>query len=81
MKLFIKSAKLLLAASVATLVLSFSNTDEQPKMRVELTLSEWNAVFEVIEESNAPHKKVVAIKEMLSKQLIPQLPKDSTSKK
>lgn len=82
MNIIIKSAFVVLCFSVVSLLSSFSNTDEQPKLlKVELTLNEWSEVFDIMDKSTAPHTRVMEVAGKLNKQLTPQLPKDSTHKK
>jgi hypothetical protein len=69
--------KLFIALTLLTL-LSFK-TNEEKKLKVELTLSEWNAVLQVIDQSNAPHVNVEAVKKVLIDQLREQV--DTTKRK
>jgi hypothetical protein len=50
------------------------------KYKVELSIEEWNAIYEVVDKSTAPHTQVEAVKSILRTQLEPQL-KDTTIKK
>ena len=49
---------------------------EVQKLKVELTLQEWEAVLAVIEQSTSPHIQVKAVAAELVKQLQPQLKDD-----
>lgn len=69
--------KLFIALTLLTL-LSF-NTNEDKKLKVELTVNEWNAVLQVIDQSNAPHLNVEAVKKVLIDQLKAQM--DTTKRK
>lgn len=71
--------KQLVFAIILTAIFSFK-TNEEKKLKVELTVTEWNAVFNVLEESNAPNLQVKAVKKILLDQLQPQL-KDSVKSK
>jgi hypothetical protein len=54
-------------------------TEVQPevqKLKVELTLQEWEAVLAVIEQSTSPHIQVKSVAAELVKQLQPQVPND-----
>ena len=46
------------------------------KLKVELTVQEWEAVLAVIEQSTSPHIQVKSVAAELIKQLQPQIPKD-----
>lgn len=51
-------------------------TEVQPeaqKLKVELTLQEWEAVLAVIEQSTSPHIQVKSVAAELVKQLQPQV--------
>jgi hypothetical protein len=50
---------------------------EQPeKLKVELTVQEWEAVLAVIEQSTSPHIQVKSVAAELIKQLQPQIKQD-----
>lgn len=49
---------------------------EPQKLKVELSVQEWEAVLSVIEQSTAPYIQAKSIATELVKQLQPQLPKD-----
>jgi hypothetical protein len=54
-------------------------TEVQPevqKLKVELTVQEWEAVLAVIEQSTSPHIQVKAVAAELVKQLQPQIKDD-----
>lgn len=77
-----KTNKFILAL-VAIVVLmsafvSFAN-QEGPKLKVELPVESWNVVLEVIDQSNAPHQQVQAVKKVLLSQLQEQVQADSTT--
>jgi hypothetical protein len=46
------------------------------KLKVELTLQEWEAVLAVIEQSTSPHIQVKSVAAELIKQLQPQIKQD-----
>ena len=47
--------------------------EEVQKLKVELTLQEWEAVLAVIEQSTSPHIQVKSVAAELIKQLQPQV--------
>jgi hypothetical protein len=49
---------------------------EVQKLKVELSVQEWEAVLAVIEQSSAPHIQVKAVAAELVKQLQPQIKDD-----
>ena len=49
---------------------------EIQKLKVELTVQEWEAVLAVIEQSTSPHIQVKAVAAELVKQLQPQIKDD-----
>ena len=49
---------------------------EVQKLKVELTVQEWEAVLAVIEQSTSPHIQVKSVAAELVKQLQPQVPND-----
>jgi hypothetical protein len=51
-------------------------TPEVQKLKVELTLQEWEAVLAVIEQSTSPHIQVKSVAAELIKQLQPQIKDD-----
>lgn len=54
-------------------------TEVQPeiqKLKVELTVQEWEAILAVIEQSTSPHIQVKAVAAELVKQLQPQIKDD-----
>jgi ribosome-associated translation inhibitor RaiA len=54
-------------------------TEVQPevqKLKVELTVQEWEAVLAVIEQSTSPHIQVKSVASELVKQLQPQIKDD-----
>jgi hypothetical protein len=51
-------------------------TQEVQKLKVELTVQEWEAVLAVIEQSTSPHIQVKAVAAELVKQLQPQIKDD-----
>ena len=51
-------------------------TQEIQKLKVELTVQEWEAVLAVIEQSTSPHIQVKAVAAELIKQLQPQIKDD-----
>ena len=50
--------------------------EEVQKLKVELTVQEWEAVLAVIEQSTSPHIQVKSVAAELVKQLQPQVPND-----
>ena len=46
---------------------------EIQKLKVELSVQEWEAILAVIEQSTSPHIQVKAVAEELIKQLQPQI--------
>jgi hypothetical protein len=53
-------------------------TQEIQKLKVELTVQEWEAVLAVIEQSTSPHIQVKAVAAELVKQLQPQIKDDKS---
>ena len=58
-------------------------TEVQPevqteKLKVELTVQEWEAVLAVIEQSTSPHIQVKSVAAELIKQLQPQIKDDKS---
>jgi hypothetical protein len=51
-------------------------TPEIQKLKVELTVQEWEAVLAVIEQSTSPHIQVKSVSAELIKQLQPQIKDD-----
>ena len=51
-------------------------TPEVQKLKVELTVQEWEAVLAVIEQSTSPHIQVKSVAAELIKQLQPQIKDD-----
>ena len=51
-------------------------TPEIQKLKVELTVQEWEAILAVIEQSTSPHIQVKAVAAELIKQLQPQIKDD-----
>ena len=51
-------------------------TLEPVKLKVELTVQEWEAILAVIEQSTSPHIQVKAVAAELIKQLQPQIKDD-----
>ena len=49
---------------------------EAVKLKVELTVQEWEAILAVIEQSTSPHIQVKAVSAELIKQLQPQIKDD-----
>jgi hypothetical protein len=49
---------------------------EVQKLKVELTVQEWEAVLAVIEQSTSPHIQVKSVAAELIKQLQPQIKDD-----
>lgn len=49
---------------------------EAVKLKVELTVQEWEAVLAVIEQSTSPHIQVKSVAAELIKQLQPQIKDD-----
>ena len=49
---------------------------EIQKLKVELSVQEWEAILAVIEQSTSPHIQVKAVSAELVKQLQPQLKDD-----
>ena len=49
---------------------------EPDKLKVELTVQEWEAVLAVIEQSTSPHIQVKSVAAELIKQLQPQIKQD-----
>jgi hypothetical protein len=49
---------------------------EPDKLKVELTVQEWEAVLAVIEQSSSPHIQVKSVAAELIKQLQPQIKQD-----
>ena len=50
--------------------------EQTEKLKVELTVQEWEAVLAVIEQSTSPHIQVKSVAEELIKQLQPQIKQD-----
>jgi hypothetical protein len=50
---------------------------EPQKLKVELTIQEWEAVLAVIEQSTSPHIQVKSVASELVKQLQPQIKEDA----
>lgn len=59
--------------TVAVISMGFAYNVSEKKLKVELTEQEWLAVIQVIEDSNAPYKQVLAVKAVLINQLSPQV--------
>jgi len=53
-------------------------TPEIQKLKVELTVQEWEAILAVIEQSTSPHIQVKAVSAELVKQLQPQIKDDKS---
>ena len=51
-------------------------TTELVKLKVELSVQEWEAILAVIEQSTSPHIQVKAVAAELIKQLQPQIKDD-----
>ena len=51
-------------------------TGQSVKLKVELTVQEWEAVLAVIEQSTSPHIQVKSVAAELIKQLQPQIKDD-----
>ena len=51
-------------------------TPELVKLKVELSVQEWEAILAVIEQSTSPHIQVKAVSAELIKQLQPQIKDD-----
>ena len=51
-------------------------TPEIQKLKVELSVQEWEAILAVIEQSTSPHIQVKAVSAELVKQLQPQVKDD-----
>ena len=51
-------------------------TPELVKLKVELSVQEWEAILAVIEQSTSPHIQVKAVSAELVKQLQPQIKDD-----
>ena len=51
---------------------------EPQKLKVELTVQEWEAVLAVIENSTSPHIQVKSVSAELIKQLQPQIKDDKS---
>jgi hypothetical protein len=51
-------------------------TPEIQKLKVELSVQEWEAILAVIEQSTSPHIQVKAVSAELVKQLQPQIKDD-----
>lgn len=51
-------------------------TLEVQKLKVELSVQEWEAILAVIEQSTSPHIQVKAVSAELVKQLQPQIKDD-----
>jgi ribosome-associated translation inhibitor RaiA len=49
---------------------------EVQKLKVELTVQEWEAILAVIEQSTSPHIQVKSVSAELVKQLQPQIKDD-----
>ena len=49
---------------------------EPVKLKVELSVQEWEAILAVIEQSTSPHIQVKAVSSELVKQLQPQIKDD-----
>jgi hypothetical protein len=50
--------------------------EQTDKLKVELTVQEWEAVLAVIEQSTSPHIQVKSVAAELIKQLQPQIKQD-----
>ena len=53
-----------------------TTTPEIQKLKVELSVQEWEAILAVIEQSTSPHIQVKAVSAELIKQLQPQIKDD-----
>ena len=51
---------------------------EPEKLKVELSVQEWEAILAVIEQSTSPHIQVKAVSAELIKQLQPQIKDDKS---
>jgi hypothetical protein len=65
--------------AIALLALCSFKANEDKKLKVELTLSQWQAVLNQLDNSNSPHSEVKTVTGWLVTQLQPQV-KDSTKK-
>ena len=65
--------------SLAIIFFISFKTGEEKRYAVSLTLPEWQAVLNVIDQSNAPHSQVKAVQELLIPILNKQI--DTTKKK
>lgn len=75
-----KNRNILLTAAVAVAISLAAFTGQQQKnLKVELPVESWNVVLEVIDQSNAPHQQVQAVKKALLSQLQEQVQADSTN--
>lgn len=72
---------ILTALAIVVSAVLFSFVRQEDTLKVELPLESWNVVLEVIDQSNAPHQQVQAVKKVLMGQLQGQLQADSTTNK
>jgi hypothetical protein len=70
--------KAILIALVLITLFSFKGNEEK-KYKVEGTLEQWNAIYQVIDLSTAPHVQVEEVKKFLATQFAAQM--DTTKKK
>lgn len=68
-------------AIIALAIICLGFVQDQPKLKAELTIQEWEVVLQIIKQSNAPHNQVKAVQELLIKQLQSQIKQDTTKKK
>jgi len=76
-----KQIKQALLFFVFVIAVSFANRQEPKKLTVSLYLDDWNFIINTIDDAPLEGKVRRAMIDELKKQLIPQLPKDSTKTK
>lgn len=75
-----KNRNIILSAAVAVAIsLTAFSGQQQNNLKVELPVESWDVVLEVIDQSNAPHQQVKAVKNVLLSQLQEQVQADSTT--
>lgn len=72
--------KVVLIIGIAVLIAILTGFNEPRKLKVEGVVEQWQMTIDVIEQSNAPHLQVEAVKKFLLPQLQSQLT-DTTKKK
>lgn len=65
---------------LSTIFLFSFKTNEEKTATVKLTASQWSLIYQVIEQSNAPHQQVKLVEQWILEQVQKQL-SDSSNKK